>query len=119
MKTVLFLSIFSGMAIFLEADQTYTEEAQINLLINATKSSLESLQELQTRLSSFKQQESRCIERPDDTDALFSLSERALALLASIRENKVEPYFRQAFIEELEKLQKAAQSKNLPPILRP
>lgn len=104
---------------FLQADQPVTEEAQLNLLITATKNSLESLQTLQKKLATFKQQEHRCIERPDDAEALYSLSECALALLSSIRENKVEPYFRSAFIEELETLKKPAQSKNLPPIVTP
>ena len=119
MKTLSFTLICCCARILLGADveQPISEEAQINLLINATKTSLASLQELQTRFAAFKQQESRCIERPDDADALFSLSECALALLTSIRENKLEPYFRGAFIEELEKLKKTAQSKNLPPIL--
>ena len=100
-----------------EEKQTMTEEAQINLLINATKTSLESLQKLQKSLETFREQETRCLERSDDADALFALSECALALSTSIRENRVEAYFRPSFIEELEKLKKAAESKNLPPIL--
>jgi hypothetical protein len=99
-----------------DADQTM-EEKNISLLINATKTSLESLKELQTYLAAFREQEARCIEKANDTEALFSLSESALALVTRIHENKVEPYFRPAFLEELERLKKTAQSKNIPPIL--
>jgi hypothetical protein len=120
MKTLcLLLTCWASSLLVAEVDNSLSEEAQINLLINATKASFASLQELQTRLAAFKQQEARCIARPDDTDALFSLSECALSLLTSIREIGVEPYFRPAFIEELEKLKKTAQSKNLPPLLKP
>ena len=93
-----------------------TEEKNISLLIDTTRASLESLQKLQTYLSAFRKQEARCIERPDDADALYTLSECALSLATSIHENKVEPYFRPAFLAELETLQKTAQLKNLPPI---
>jgi hypothetical protein len=121
MKTVYCLLLLCCNVSFLpaESEPLLSDEDQITLLINATKASLSSLQELQTRLASFKVQETRCIENPDDADALFTLSERAFALLASMRENKVEPYFRKTFIEELEKLKKTAESKNLPPILTP
>lgn len=98
-------------------EEIVSEEAHINLLISATKTSLESLEKLQKSLVAFKEQEKRCLEQPDDVDALFALSECALVLITSIRENKVEPYFRSSFIEELDKLKKAAESKNLPPIL--
>jgi len=95
-------------------DELLTEESQISLLIDATKLSLEHLQQLQKHLHSFRRQEAKCIDSPNDTEGLYQLSACALQLLQSIQKANVEPYFRPAFLEELVAISKTAQHKTLP-----
>jgi len=96
------------------AEEVLTEEAQVSLLIEATKVSLERLQTLGNHLQAFRQQEKLCIDSPDDIEGLYQLSYCALDLLQSIKKANVEPYFRTAFLEELETVSKSAQHKTIP-----
>jgi hypothetical protein len=117
----LFFACFSSLLGFsvdyLDEGKATSEESQISLLVEATKKSYLSLQNLQKCFAEFKEQESQCLKKPNDAEALFSLSSKAFSLLKSIKENNVEPYFRPSFIEELEKIAKPAESKTIPPIL--
>jgi hypothetical protein len=96
-----------------------SEDKQIALLIQASEQTLQQLKELQVALVAFRGQEANCIASPDDAESLYTLSKCALKLLKSIRATHVEPYFRPAFIEELEKISRPAANKSLPPIGTP
>jgi len=95
-------------------EEILTEEAQIALLIDATKASLEELQQVQSYLLSFRKQEATCISCPDDIEGLYQLSCCGLNLLQAIQKANIEPYFRVAFLEELETISKTAKHKALP-----
>ena len=95
------------------------EDKQIALLIQASEQTVQQLKELQASLGAFRKQEAGCIAVPDDAEGLYILSKYALKVLKTIRATHVEPYFRPAFIEELEKISKAAANKSIPPIGTP
>ena len=96
-----------------------SEDAQIALLVSASERTVQQLHELQASLAAFRKQEAACIESPDDAEKLYGLSKCALAVLQGIRAAHVEPYFRTAFIEELEAISKPAVRKTIPPIGTP
>jgi hypothetical protein len=93
-----------------------SEDAQIELLINATKSSLEELKSLQEKLRVFRRQEAICIQSPDDAEALYKFSKAALDLLDKIHATSLEPYFRASFLDELRALSRPAEKHAIPPI---
>lgn len=93
-----------------------SEEEQLIRLGEATKRSLDHIKRLQENLMAFRKQEALSIQSPDDVEALYALSQCALRLINSIREARLEPYFRPAFVEELARLSKTAESKTIPPI---
>ena len=93
-----------------------TEEQQVSLLLNATRASVESLQQLQSALKAFRSQEAICIGSDDNAEALYRLSECALKLLNNIHESRVEPYFRKSFLDDLEQISRPARGKEIPPI---
>jgi len=95
-------------------EEFITEESQIALLIDATKTSLEQLQQLQNHLLAFRKQEASCINASEDIEGLYELSYCALNLLQAIQKANVEPYFRPKFLEELETVSKTAKHKALP-----
>lgn len=95
-----------------------SEDAQIELLIQATKTTLEQLKALQEKLQQFRKQEAICIQQEENAEALFKLSKAALELLDKIHETCLEPYFRTAFLDELEIVSKAAQKHTIPPIVQ-
>lgn len=96
-----------------------SEDKQIGFLLQASEQTLQQLKELQAALTAFRKQEANCIASPDDSESLYVLSKCALKLLNCIRATHVEPYFRPAFIEELEKISRPAANKSLPPIGTP
>lgn len=96
-----------------------SEDKQIGFLIQASEQTLQQLKELQAALTAFRRQEASCIASPDDTEGLYALSKCGLKLLNCIRATHVEPYFRPAFIEELEKISRTAANKTIPPIGTP
>jgi hypothetical protein len=111
----------SGLHGSTEADEDYpeghlSEDKQIALLLHASERTCEQLKALQASLSTFRSQESACIQSPRNTEALYKLSECALKLLNSIHETHVESYFRTAFLEELERISKTAKNRAIPPI---
>lgn len=93
-----------------------SEEAQLVRLYEATQRSLEQIRKLQENLAAFRKQEAVTLQTPEDVDALYALSQAALRLSQSIRETRLEPYFRPAFIEELSRVSKMAESKAIPPV---
>ena len=95
-----------------------SEDAQIELLIKATQNTLEQLKNLQEKLRNFRKQESVCIQSGDSTEDLYKLSKVALELLDKIHETCLEPYFRTAFLEELEIIAKAAKKHTIPPVIQ-
>ena len=95
-----------------------SEDAQIELLIQAAKTTLEQLKALQEKLQQFRRQEAICIQQEENAEALFKLSKAALELLDKIHETCLEPYFRTAFLDELEIVSKAAQKHTIPPIVQ-
>ena len=95
-----------------------SEDAQIELLIKATQNTLDQLKSLQEKLGNFRKQEALCIQSGDNTEALYKLSKAALELLDKIHETCLEPYFRTAFLEELEIIAKAAKKHTIPPIIQ-
>ena len=124
MKKMLCIALFLPMMAFAADDLPVpegrlSEDKQIALLIQATEQTVQQLKELQAALDAFKKQEAKCIDRPDDAEGLYGLSKQALKVLKTIRVTHVEPYFRPAFIEELEKISKAAANKSIPPIGTP
>lgn len=96
-----------------------SEDAQIALLVQASEQTVLQLKELQASLIAFRKQEVACIESPGDAEKLKGLSKCALVVLKGIRSAHVEPYFRSAFIEELEAISKSAARKTIPPIGTP
>ena len=96
-----------------------TEDKQIALLLQASEHTYGQLKALQANLATFRLQETSCIQSPSNTEALYKLSECALRLLNSIHETHVESYFRQAFLEELERISKTAKNRAIPPICTP
>ena len=100
------------------AEGKLSEEAEIELLINSTKNSLEQLEKVKKLLISFKKQEKICIDSPENGEALFTLSKAALQLRDSIHEASLEPYFRSSFLKELDSISKAAKNHTIPPILQ-
>lgn len=117
---LLFVSLsLQGLAADVDADypeREMSEEQQINLLLNATQQSAESLRQVQANLKAFRSQEAVCIASDDNADALYRLSACALKLLNSIHEARVEPYFRKPFLDELEQISHTAKGKEIPPI---
>jgi len=93
-----------------------SEEAKISLLIEATERSLVHLEEVKNALEAYRNQEKVCIANTRDNEALFSLSECAARLLFAIQKAHVEPYFRQAFLDELAKIGRVSEKKEIPPI---
>ena len=93
-----------------------SEEARVSLLIEATKRSLVCLEEVESSLEAYRNQERACIANTRDNEALFSLSECAARLLSAIQKAHVEPYFRQAFLDELAKISRVSEKKEIPPI---
>ena len=96
-----------------------SEDKQIALLIQATEHTTSQLKALQMNLSAFRTQEALCLQFPSNAEFLYKLSECALKLLTSIHATHVEPYFRLAFLEELEKISKIAKNRVIPPICIP
>ena len=96
-----------------------SEDRQIALLIQASEQTVQQLKEAQDALTAFRNQEAICVASPDNVEALYKLSECALKLLNGIRETHIEPYFRSAFIEELEKISMTAKNRAIPPICIP
>ena len=96
-----------------------SEDKQIAFLIQASEQTLQQLKDLQAALAAFRRQEATCIASPDDAESLYALSKCALKVLQSIRSTHVEPYFRPAFLEELEKISRTAANKTIPPIGTP
>jgi hypothetical protein len=96
-----------------------SEDKQIALLLQASEHTCEQLKSLQTWLTAFRAQEAVCVQSSSNAEALYKLSECALKLFNSIHETHVEPYFRPAFLEELERISKTAKNRAIPPICTP
>lgn len=90
------------------------EEDSLELLVQAQEKSAQKLKTLLIDLQKFRDQEARCVNTQANMDDLYRLSECALKVKQEIAECYVEPYFRPQFLEDLEKLSKAAEKKNLP-----
>jgi len=105
------VALFAG-----EFPEEISEESQICRLIEATKRSLLRLEEVKSALEAYRNQEKVCIANTRDNEALFSLSECAARLLHSIQKAHIEPYFRQAFLDELAKIGRVSEKKEIPPI---
>lgn len=90
------------------------EENSLELLIQAQEKSAQKLKMLLIDLQKFHEQEALCVENHASMDDLYKLSEYALKAKQAIAECYVEPYFRPQFLEDLDKLSKAAEKKNLP-----
>ena len=120
--TVVFLSF---LAVFLAAEEPpdpegrLSEDKQIALLIQSSEQTIQQLKELQNALAAFRKQEACCIASPDDAERLYALSKYALKVVQGIRATHVEPYFRPAFVEELERISRTAANKSIPPIGTP
>jgi len=113
------LSLLTSSAHAIEIPQeTLSQEEQIQLLIESTQASLEQLQQLKGHLNAFQKQEAVCIKDPENVQALYTLSLKALDLLNAIEQAQVEPYFRPAFLEELSKISKVAKKTHIPPLDR-
>ena len=93
-----------------------TIDEKITLLIKAQETSLQELKEVQKNLKIYKAQENLYLSKDDDFEALYKLSEKAYLLLSSIEKCQIQEYFRDSFLEELEKLQKPFKNKTLTPI---
>ena len=124
MKKMLSILLFLPMLVLAAEEQPspegrLSEDKQISFLIQASEQTVLQLKELQAALIAFRRQEAGCIASPDDAESLYGLSKCALKLLNCIRASHVEPYFRPAFIEELEKISRSAANKSLPPIGTP
>ena len=96
-----------------------SEEANIALLIQAQEQSAKKSNELLHSLKQYRQQEERCMQDPDNLDKLYALSETALLLKKTIRECYVESYFRQNFLDDLDKVSKAAEKRTPPSLAKP
>ena len=96
-----------------------SEDKQIALLLQATEQTCVQLKALQSSLASFRLQETACIQSPNNSEALYKLSECAFKLLSAIHDTHVESYFRQPFLEELERISKPAKNRAIPPICMP
>ena len=96
-----------------------SEDQQISLLIHASERTTQQLNDVQQALAAFKDQEAFCIASPDNVEALYKLSERALKLFQAIRTAHIESYFRPAFLEEIDKVSTTAKNKAIPPICTP
>lgn len=129
MKQAFFLVACWALALLpLSADDTLaaeypegqlTEDQQIALLLQASENTCARLKALQAHLTAFRAQEAVCIRSPSNAEALYKLSECALALLTAIHDTHVEPYFRSAFLEELGRISKTARNRAIPPICTP
>ena len=93
-----------------------SEDTYIALLLQTSECTCAQLKALQANLAAFRIQETTCIQSPSNAEALYTLSECAFKLLTSIHETHVEPYFRSAFLEELERISKTAKNRAIPPI---
>jgi hypothetical protein len=120
MKRVVSLLLLVAASLSAEGDFVpegkLTEEQQVAFLLEMNKKSTEQLENVQKSLKSFREQEERCIQSPDDAEGLYALSEKALRLVSAIRKAHIEPYFRPAFLDELIRLSKTAESKSIPPV---
>lgn len=115
MLSILFLASFCTLsATENTASDPLPEEDSLEMLIQAQEKSALKLKTLLADLARFRSQETFCVAKDATTDDLFKLSECALKVKQEIRECHVEPYFRPQFLEDLEKLSKAAEKKNLP-----
>lgn len=93
-----------------------SEESSLELLIQAQEQSAKKLRSLLQYLRQFRNQEEKCIQDPDNLEELYKLSEFALLVKKTIKECYVEPYFRQSFLDDLEKISITAEKRTPPPI---
>lgn len=97
-----------------------SEEAQLTRIIQSTKTTLSRLELLESELREFKKQETLCLEldlsNPTRQDALYQLSSRALILLKTISQANMEDLFRKSFLEDLRKISKMAENRQVPQI---
>ena len=117
---VLLLLCFS----YVQADEAVSfevrnEENTLEKLIVAQEASAKKLRTLLQNVQQFRAQEEKCIREPDNLDGLYKLSEYALLVKQSIKECYVEPYFTQSFLEDIEKVSKTAEKRNLPSLVSP
>jgi hypothetical protein len=97
-----------------------SEEAQLTRIIQSTKITLSRLELLERELREFKKQETLCLEldpsNPARQDALYQLSSRAFVLLKTISQANMEDLFRNSFLEDLRKISKMAENRQVPQI---
>lgn len=110
------LITFLLLPIILSANMT--EEAQIDLLINACTKNLERLTQLKKALDAFKSQEAICLDDPENNDQLFMLSQKALELKTTLKYCHIDDYFRPQFLTEINNLAKSAEHPTLPAMNR-
>lgn len=116
----IFLLLFFGYAqdvsASIDTHDILTEERSLELLITAQEQSIQKLRLLIQSLKQFREQELLALKDSENLDVLYKLSESAATVKKIIHECYVEPYFRPQFLEDIEKLSKAAENKN-PPLL--
>jgi len=95
-----------------------SEEEAITLLIQAQERSAKKLKDLLQYLGQYRAQEEKCFQNPDNLDELYKLSECALLVKQTIKESYVEPYFRQNFLDDLDKLSSTAEKRTPPPLTK-
>jgi hypothetical protein len=91
------------------------ELSKLDVLIAATEESLKRQKLLKERLKNYYALEKACIANPKDTKKLLELVVSAKQVLDDIQNAYIEDYFRPEFIEELQKLAKIGEKKNIPP----
>lgn len=96
--------------------QEGSEEDSINRLIQAQEQSAKKLKDLLQYLGQFRSQEEACLRDPGNLDELYKLSDYALQVKKAIKECYVEPYFRQNFLDDLDKLAATAEKRTPPPL---
>lgn len=96
-----------------------SEEAQIELLIQAQEQSAKKLKDLLHALKQYRAQEGKCIQDSENLDKLYTLSEYALILKKTIQECYVESYFRQNFLDDLDNVSRAAEKRTPPSLAKP
>lgn len=99
-----------------DVESTQDELARLDLLIQVSQENIEREKNLRALVVQYRECEANCIKNPNDSQRLVQLIACAKKLHGCIEESYLQDYFRPQFLEELKKLVKVADKKEVPPV---
>ena len=97
-----------------KVEETADDLQKLDLLITITQENIEKQKKLRQLLINYREVEQSCIQNSNDPKLLLQLVSSAKKLHDGIDECYLHDYFRHEFLEELKKLTKLAEKKNIP-----